>query len=132
VPHHPHSYIVVTAFNGKQAIGPESAKALGYDAAEINALPHSLTESFAGVGNPRALGEFRAGDTVLDLGCGAGMDSIPAARQVGPSGRVIGVDMTEQMVHGWTGYRTSGCTQGGPVTARKPLERRLVRRPRPP
>jgi len=80
------------------AIGPESAKDLGYDAAEIDALPATLTESFAGVGNPLALGELRAGDTVLDLGSGAGMDSILAAHRVGQSGRVIGVDMTEEMV----------------------------------
>lgn len=80
------------------AIGPESAKTLGYAAAEIDALPAPLTESFAGVGNPLALGEIRAGDTVLDLGSGAGMDSILAARKVSPTGKVIGVDMTEQMV----------------------------------
>ena len=79
-------------------IGPTSAKRLGYDAAEIDALPIQLTESFAGVGNPLALGELQAGDTVLDLGCGAGMDSILAARRVGPTGRVVGVDMTEAMV----------------------------------
>jgi arsenite methyltransferase len=78
--------------------GPDSAKRLGYDAAEIDALPPQVTESFAGVGNPLALGELRAGDVVLDLGCGAGMDSILAARRVGPSGRVIGVDMTGPMV----------------------------------
>ena len=80
------------------AIGPETAKALGYDAAMIDALPAPLTESFAGVGNPLALGELRAGDIVLDLGSGAGLDSILAARRVGPTGKVIGVDMTEEMV----------------------------------
>ena len=80
------------------AVGPDSAKTLGYDAAEIDALPVSLTESFAGVGNPLALCELRAGDTVLDFGSGAGMDSILAARRVGPTGRVVGVDMTAEMV----------------------------------
>jgi arsenite methyltransferase len=82
----------------KFPVGPESAKRLGYDAAEIDALPSQVTESFAGVGNPLALGELRAGEVVLDLGCGAGMDSILAARRVGPTGRVIGVDMTPAMV----------------------------------
>jgi arsenite methyltransferase len=82
----------------RHPIGPASAKRLGYDAAEIDALPAQVTESFAGVGNPLALGELRAGDTVLDIGCGAGVDSILAARRVGPSGRVVGVDMTEEMV----------------------------------
>jgi SAM-dependent methyltransferase len=82
----------------KFPVGPNSARRLGYAAAEIDALPPQATESFAGVGNPLGLGELRTGEVVLDLGCGAGMDSILAARQVGPTGRVIGVDMTEPMV----------------------------------
>jgi arsenite methyltransferase len=82
----------------KFPVGPDSAKRLGYDAAEIDALPPRVTESFAGVGNPLALGDPRPGEVVLDLGCGAGLDSILAARRVGPTGRVIGVDMTGPMV----------------------------------
>lgn len=82
----------------RHPIGPDSARRLGYDAAEIDALPPQVTESFAGVGNPLALGEVRPGEVVLDLGCGAGMDSLLAARRVGPTGRVIGVDMTAAMV----------------------------------
>jgi arsenite methyltransferase len=82
----------------KFPVGPESARRLGYDAAEMDALPPRATESFAGVGNPLALGDLRAGEVVLDLGCGAGMDSLRAARRVGPIGRVIGVDMTGAMV----------------------------------
>lgn len=80
------------------SLGPESAKSLGYSSAEIDALPQSVTESFAGVGNPFSLGELHAGETVLDLGCGAGMDSVLAARRVGPSGKVVGVDITEEML----------------------------------
>ncbi len=85
---------------GKQtfSIGPDSAKRLGYDAAEWDALPPEVSESFAGVGNPLALGEITLGQTVLDLGSGAGMDSILAARWAGPSGKVIGVDATEAML----------------------------------
>ena len=82
----------------KFPVGPASAKRLGYDPDEIDSLPGSVTEAFAGVGNPLALGELRAGETVLDLGCGAGLDSILAARRVGPDGRVIGVDLVPEMV----------------------------------
>jgi SAM-dependent methyltransferase len=82
----------------KFPVGPDNAKRLGYDVAEIDALLPRVTESFAGVGNPLALGDLRTGEVVLDLGCGAGMDSLLAARRVGPTGRVIGVDLTGPMV----------------------------------
>ncbi len=78
--------------------GPASAKKLGYDPAEIDGLPAVVVESFAGVGNPLGLHPVRPGDTVVDIGCGAGVDSILAAHKVGPSGRVVGVDMTAEMV----------------------------------
>jgi ubiquinone/menaquinone biosynthesis C-methylase UbiE len=78
--------------------GPQYAAAmLGYDAAELAALPLDVTSSFAGVGNPHAIGRIPAGATVVDIGCGAGTDLLLAARQVGPQGRAIGVDMTEPM-----------------------------------
>ncbi len=82
----------------KFPVGPDSAKRLGYDLQEIDQLPSSLTESFCGVGNPLRLGEIRLGDKVLDLGCGAGLDSILAARRVGPTGKVLAVDMTDAML----------------------------------
>jgi arsenite methyltransferase len=82
----------------KRRIGPEAAKELGYDAAEIDRLPRAVAESFAGVGNPLSLGEVRRGETVLDLGSGAGLDSLLAARKVGPAGRVVGIDFTPEMV----------------------------------
>jgi SAM-dependent methyltransferase len=82
----------------KFPVGPDSAKRLGYGPAEIDALPGAVTESFAGVGNPLALGEPRAGEAVLDLGSGAGFDSILAARRVGPAGKVVGVDFAAAMV----------------------------------
>ena len=68
----------------KFPIGPASAKKLGYNPADIDALPISATESFCGVSNPLSLGEISAGQTVLDLGSGAGMDGLLAARRVGP------------------------------------------------
>jgi arsenite methyltransferase len=79
----------------KFPVGPDSAKALGYDADMIDQLPRPVTESFTGVGNPLALGTFRPGQIVLDVGCGAGLDSILAARAVAPTGNVIGADMTK-------------------------------------
>jgi SAM-dependent methyltransferase len=79
-------------------VGPDSAKRLGYPGQEIDSLPPTATESFAGVGNPFSLGELLLGQRVLDLGCGAGMDSILAARRVGAAGQVIGIDMAEEMV----------------------------------
>jgi ubiquinone/menaquinone biosynthesis C-methylase UbiE len=82
----------------KFPLGAENAKVLGYDAAEIDALPRSVTESFAGVTNVLLLGEIRPGQTVIDLGCGAGLDCLLAAQRVSPSGKVIGVDMTTEMI----------------------------------
>jgi len=82
----------------KFPVGPDSAKSLGYDPEAIDGLPVSVTESFAGVGNPLSLGEIRAGETVLDLGSGAGLDCILAAALVGVDGRVVGVDLTEKMI----------------------------------
>jgi len=82
----------------KFPVGPASAKKLGYDANEIDSLPTSVTESFCGVGNPLGLGELRVGQTVLELGSGPGMDSLLAARRVGPTGRLVGVDMCEEMI----------------------------------
>ena len=74
-----------------------AATMLGYDAAELAALPPEVTSSFAGVGNPHAVGPIPPGATVVDVGCGAGMDLLLAARRVGARGRAIGVDMTEAM-----------------------------------
>ena len=82
----------------KFPLGPERAKKLGYDASEIDSLPPSLTESFCGVGNPFSLGEPEPGQIVLDLGCGAGIDALLAAKKVNPNGKVIGVDMTPEMI----------------------------------
>jgi arsenite methyltransferase len=56
-----------------------------------------VTSSFAGVGNPHAIDRIPVGATVVDIGCGAGMDLLLAARRTGPSGRAIGIDMTEAM-----------------------------------
>ena len=82
----------------KFLVGPASAKKLGYGPQQIDALPTSVTESFCGVGNLLGLGEVGSGQTVLDLGSGAGLDSLLAARRVGPTGKVVGVDLCPEMV----------------------------------
>jgi SAM-dependent methyltransferase len=70
---------------------------LGYDRAELHQLPADITARFAGIGNPHAIAPLPGRATVLDVGCGAGMDLLLAARRVGPGGKAIGVDMTEAM-----------------------------------
>ncbi len=74
------------------------ADRLGYPADRVDALPDAAVESFAGVGNPFSWGDLRPGETVIDLGCGAGFDTLLAAGMVGPEGHVIGVDMTPAML----------------------------------
>ena len=74
------------------------AARLGYDDAIVGALPDAAVESFAGVANPFSLRPLVAGEKVVDVGAGAGFDSFVAARQVGPAGRVVGVDMTDEML----------------------------------
>ncbi len=64
----------------------------------LEGIPESCVESFAGTGNPFSLGELRPGERVVDVGCGAGIDSLIAAKKVAPDGRVIGVDMTPSML----------------------------------
>jgi arsenite methyltransferase len=75
-----------------------AAEFLGYDRAELDALPASATASFAGVANPLAIGALATGETVVDLGSGAGTDLLLAARKIGPSGQAIGVDRTPAMI----------------------------------
>ena len=78
--------------------GRPLAAMLGYSDADVDALPASTVESFAGTGNPFSLGALRPGEAVLDIGCGAGFDTLIAARHVGPTGSVIAIDMTEAML----------------------------------
>lgn len=74
------------------------AKDIGYSVDELNNLPADSAITSFGCGNPLAFSEVREGDVVLDLGPGAGLDLLIAASKVGPSGQVIGVDMTEEMI----------------------------------
>ncbi|HUS42804.1 MAG TPA: methyltransferase domain-containing protein [Ilumatobacteraceae bacterium] len=78
--------------------GRIAAERCRYDMDAVAALPPVAVESFAGVANPFELRSLRAGERVVDLGSGSGFDCFMAARTVGPSGHVIGVDMTTEMV----------------------------------
>ena len=82
---------------------------LGYDDKLVDALPDVAVESFAGVANPFALRPLSPGERVVDVGSGAGFDSFVAARQVGPTGHVVGVDMTAEML---TKARSTATTLG--------------------
>jgi SAM-dependent methyltransferase len=74
-----------------------AAQRIGYSNAQIESIPDAATMGL-GCGNPQAIARLKAGETVLDLGSGAGFDCLLAARAVGETGRVIGVDMTDSMV----------------------------------
>ena len=73
------------------------AAVLGYSAWALAALPGEVAAAFSGIGNPLRIAPLQTGMTVVDVGCGAGVDLLLAARAVGPSGRAIGVEMTEAM-----------------------------------
>ena len=79
-------------------IGRPLATRLGYAPEAVDALPDRAVESFAGVGNPFSLRRLRPGEHVVDVGSGAGFDSFIAAGQVCAEGRVVGVDMTPEML----------------------------------
>src|SRR5688572_1434027 len=74
-----------------------SACGVGYGE-ELADVPEGVAETSFGCGNPLAHSELREGDVVVDLGSGAGLDLLIAARKVGPTGRVIGIDMTDEMI----------------------------------
>ncbi|UCF28430.1 MAG: DUF2652 domain-containing protein [Chloroflexota bacterium] len=78
--------------------GRRLAGMLDYDQEILDQFSEHVIESFAGTGNVFKLGEIKPGEYVLDIGCGAGLDSLIAARMVGPEGKVIGVDMTPEMI----------------------------------
>src|SRR5919197_1822688 len=94
------TYAAVSQEPGTDFIFPTGrawAEDLGYPP-ELAAVPDAAAESFAGVANPWALGRLSPGARVLDLGCGAGTDSLVAAQMVGAAGSVTGIDMTPEML----------------------------------
>src|SRR5437899_10463596 len=98
--------------------GRRAAELFGYEPEWLDRAPHGAVASFAGVGNPHLRSRLRAGEAVLDLGSGAGLDSIVAAWQVGPTGRVIGVDLNPTMwrkaeAHAAASGVRMACPEGG-------------------
>ena len=88
--------------------GRRLTRILGYDDAWLEGVPEDSIASFAGTGNPFSLGVLRTGERVVDVGCGAGIDSLIAARMVGPTGDVVGIDMTPAMLERARGSATAG------------------------
>ncbi len=78
--------------------GRAGMEAQKYDPKLISALPEAVISSYCGVGNPFSLGPINKGDVILDVGCGAGVDTILAAMMAGPTGRVIGIDIVPEML----------------------------------
>jgi arsenite methyltransferase len=95
------TYTEVSTEQDREFIFPTGrawAEHLDYPKPELSRVPDASVASFAGVANPFSLGRIEPGETVLDLGCGAGTDLLIAAQMAGPEGRVIGVDMTPTML----------------------------------
>lgn len=78
--------------------GRRLTRIVGYRDEWLEGVPERAIESFAGTGNPFAMGELAAGEKVVDVGSGGGIDSLVAARMVGPTGKVVGIDMTPAML----------------------------------
>lgn len=97
--------------------GREAAERFGYDATWLDRAPAGAVESFAGVGNPHLRSNVQPGETVVDLGSGAGLDAIIASWSAGPTGQVIGVDLNPAMclkaqVHAATSGTRMECREG--------------------
>jgi arsenite methyltransferase len=89
--------VAASGLSGKAAGIQAIAEAFGYSAEELAAIPAEANMGLS-CGNPTAFAHLRPGETVVDLGCGGGLDVLLAARKVGPSGRAIGIDMTPEMI----------------------------------
>ena len=79
-------------------VGRKFAESVGYDSATLDGLPVGFLESFTGAGNPQAYVNAMQGETILDLGCGAGLDLCLYSAKVGPTGRLVGLDLSEDML----------------------------------
>ena len=82
----------------KYPTGRSGIEGQKYDPELVSALPEAVISSYCGVGNPFSLGSINKGDVVLDIGCGAGVDTIIAAMMAGPTGKVVGIDIVPEML----------------------------------
>ena len=82
----------------KYPTGRQGLEKLGYSRKMIDALPQAVQDGYCGVGNPFSLGPIQPGENVLDIGCGAGVDTLIAALLAGPTGNATGVDLVPEMV----------------------------------
>jgi arsenite methyltransferase len=78
--------------------GPKGLEGLSYDPEILGSLPRPALECYCGVGNPFTLGPIHEGEAILDIGCGCGVDTMVAAAMTGPTGRVVGIDVTPEML----------------------------------
>jgi len=92
-----YASVASSALSGKQAGVREVAEAFGYSPEELATIPAEANLGLS-CGNPTAFASLRPGETVVDLGCGAGLDVLLAATKVGPTGKVFGIDMTSEMI----------------------------------
>jgi len=84
--------------NFRYPTGEAGLKGQNYNPETLKELPGDILASYCGVGNPFSLGTIREGDTVLDIGCGAGVDTLIATTMVGQKGRVVGIDLIPEML----------------------------------
>lgn len=82
----------------KYPTGRDGLERLNYPRNIIEALPDEVSASYCGVGNPFSLGQINQGEAILDIGCGTGVDTFVAAMLTGPSGSVMGIDLTSEML----------------------------------
>jgi arsenite methyltransferase len=82
----------------KYPTGRAGLEALNYDPEIIQALPEAAVASYCGVGNPFTLGPVQQGESLLDIGCGCGVDTLIAAIMVGPKGKAVGIDLVPEML----------------------------------
>lgn len=79
-------------------VGRASALGLGYSEVALARIPEAVIDRFVGVGNPLGLRPIEIGDAILDVGCGCGLDTAVAALESGPTGRVVGLDLSREMI----------------------------------